>query len=425
MMNDIEYHKKLVGIIKNSIPYSLEAMYIEVPFSAGIKQMCQSIDIETETIQSSKLRLLTKSIKPKIFDSVDSFLKIKDLTREANILIFDKNDTVSYIENVTYRNFEIEKNNYLISNTQWYLEFLNFLKEQEKEVNGSFHFIDSYNRDLRKIILVSISEKSRLSITYDIVAPHFDNTKDLSFGVKCYKKCFNAENVNLPRFLKSATINIVSNYSNENRIKLFVENLEHIVSKAMINFEIYLNELSLDKIKKDYDEVKTKYFNSLSDILSTLTQNIIALPIAIAALLFAVGKIKEESTYLGLLGVSIIITTFYISSLLRVHFKDLVYTKRIFLIDYSLLIDNKFFKKYPEETLLFKEVKKRIFDRVNFLQTLIESYFWIMNTFNVSLIILILFYLKISTSVLWAIGASLMLLLAVFRNYILSEESSL
>ena len=54
--------------------------------------------------------------------------------------------------------------------------------------------------------------------------------------------------------------------------------LNEITNNARINFEIYLNNLSIDKIRKEYDEYKSKYFKDVSEILNNLTQKIIGFP---------------------------------------------------------------------------------------------------------------------------------------------------
>lgn len=419
-MADINYHKELaltLGAVKDAV---VDASFIEVNYTDEVLDKCKSLNIETEKIQT-KLRLLTNTIQTKVFDSVESFLKTKEINNQSNFLIFNNANIFSYINETTFLDFQKKTDCYLIKNTKTFLEFQSFLKEQEKETDGTFHFVDSYNKDLRKIIFVSLSEKGRLNISYELASPHFDESQDFCRGFERYKACFGEENSSLVKFLKSATINLVSNYPIESRFKQYFENLNEIVDKARINFEVYLNELSIDKIKKDYDDVKSKYFNGLSDILSKLSQNIIALPIGIAAILFAIEKIKNEASFLYLLIIAILITSIYVSLLLRVHFKDLIYIQKVFNYDYGLLIENNFFKKYPQESTLFSEIKDRINDRVNFLKLIIESYFWVMNLANLFIVGLLFSYLKVKETGIMIIVILILILLAVARNYILDK----
>ena len=422
-MMDINYHKELVTIVGAINDAVVDASYIEIIYSDEIIARCNILNIETERIQN-KLRLLTNSIKTKVFGSIETFLKTKEINLKSNFLIYYNSKIVSYIDGVTYIDLQVTPDCYLVQNAKTYLEFQIFLKNQEKELDGTFHFVDSYNMDLRKIIFVSLSEKGRLNITYGISIPLFDEAQDFSRGFERYIACFSDENTSLTKFLKSATINLVSNFPTESRFKQYFESLNEIVDKARMNFEVYLNELSIDKIKKDYDEVKSKYFNGLSDILSKLSQNIIALPIGIAAILFAIEKIKVIPTFLYLLIAAILITSIYISLLLRVHFSDLIYIQKVFNYDYSLLIENNFFKKYPRETTLFCEIKDRINDRVKFLKLVIESYFWIMNLANLFILSLLLSYLKIPETGILFIAIAIIIALSFARNYILDKTNA-
>src|SRR5690606_4683270 len=107
------------------------------------------------------------------------------------------------------------------------------------------------------------------------------------------------------------------------------EKLNEITNSARINFEIYLNNLSIDKIRKDYDEYKSKYFKDVSEILNNLTQKIICLPIFIATTLFAIEKVKESPIFLIIIIIAILITTIYLILLLRINFYDLKYIDTI------------------------------------------------------------------------------------------------
>ena len=422
-MADINYHKELVSTLGTIKDVVVDPSYIEMDYSDEVLAKCKNLNIETERIQS-RLRLLTNSIQTKVFESVETFLKTKEITNQSNYLIFNNSNIVSYINGTTFFDYQPKPDYFLIKNTKTFLEFQSFLKEQEKEIDGTFHFVDSYNKDLRKIIFVSLSEKGRLNITYELASPLFDETQDFCRGFERYKACFGEENSSLAKFLKSATINLVSNFPTESRFKQYFENLNEIVDKARINFEVYLNELSIDKIKKDYDDVKSKYFNGLSDILSKLSQNIIALPIGIAAVLFAIEKIKNETSFLYLLIAAILITSIYVSLLLRVHFKDLIYIQKVFNYDYKLLIENNFFKKYPQESTLFSEIKERINDRVKFLKLIIESYFWVMNLANLFIIGLLFSYLKIRETGIMVIVIAVLIILTIARNYILDKTDA-
>jgi hypothetical protein len=422
-MLDIEYHKKLLSIIQPIEKAVFDPDYIEIEKSDQKIHTCRELGIDADE-ETSKLIILRNLDKVSIFKNVEEFLFVKEIKDSSSFLIIDDNGkSVSYIDRQTYVDSQYQPGNFLITNQKAYLDFLDYLKALEKETDDTFCFVDFYNRDFRKICFVTLSERGRAIINYDLKAPKFNPNKDLRPGFVKFRECFTQDNKNLPKFLKSVIVETVCNYVSETRLKEFIENLNEIVEKAQKNFEVYLNNLSIEKIKKDYDDVKSKYFDNLSEILSKLSQKIIALPIGISATIIAIYNVKDEPSLLVFLTAGILVTSIYVSILLRVHFNDLLNIKKTFQFDYSLLMENNFFNKYPEEKRFFKDVRNRIYGRFKYLKLVIEAYYWIMNTANIFIALFALQFLKVPRDFLIIIFICLFSILGALRNYTLKEDS--
>lgn len=422
-MSDVNYHLTLSKLIDPFPDAVVTSTYIEIANSPEKQAECAALDIEIEVVQN-KLRLLSHTFKIKVFKSFDELLLASDINRLENIIIFDNGRTISYINGETYIDFVAVDKNYCVENVKCYRTFHAFLKNHETETEELFYFVDLHNRDLRKISFISLSDKGRLDISYGLECPRFDDSKDLRPGFEKFKACFDDNNKSLAKFLKAAVISVGSTYPAEDRMKLLFESLVAVVEKARINFEVYLNGLSVEQIKKDYDEIKSKYFNTLSDILAKMSQNIIGLPIAISAVLLSLDKVKENLVYALLLTCILLVTTAYLCILLRVYTKDLGYVKRIFDQDFLTLSGNKFFKKYPTELTLFEEVRKRVTEKISLLHIIIESYFWIINAANLVVVAILLDSINTSAMAIFWISLILILLIISLRNYILGEEST-
>jgi hypothetical protein len=420
MMSKLEYHKKVYNLISASPNRIIDASFIEIDKTPQAVQLYEDLAINIEVIHN-RLRLLTNSINTKIYDSINSFLIINELSESADILIINEKDAISFFDGITYLNFE-QHENFLIKNHKVYLDFLSLLKKSETETEDSFHFVDSYNRDLRKISFVCLSDKGRLNIIYDLKAPLFDTRKSLSKSFEKFTACFDIENKSLLKFLKTSIISTASNFPVDKRLQFLIESLDEIVEKARINFEVYLNNLSIDKIKKDYDEVKSKYFDSLSDLLSNVSQKIIALPIGVSATLITVDKITGSIFYLVFIICVIITTSIYLSIILGINYKDLNYISKIFHNDYNTLLGNNFFHKRPEEKIVFEEIKTIIVDKISRLKIIIESYYWIMNIANAAISVFILSKLDIIPNALCFICIVWLFLLTILRNNILETS---
>lgn len=421
-MNRIESHISLKKIFELNSDILCLSDSIEIRYEKSAFSIISSINAQYEIIgNNDKIRIDKNSIDISIFSSLNEFRRSKLSHLKKSIFIIEDDIVYSFIEQKTYINFSLSNSN-LFTNLFAYNDFINFLKEQEKELDGTFHFIDSYNKDFRKIVLVSISEKSRLTINYPPEFPELDNSKNFGISLKRFKDCFEEKNTSLVRFLKTATINTVNTSNSDNKLKFFFENIDSIVDKARINFEVYLNELSVDKIKSDYDNLKSKYFDGLSEILSKVSQKIIALPISVSALLFAIEKVKDISTYLYILISIIIATSIFISTLLKMHYNDISYIYKIFYSDYKALIENNFFFNYPKEKEMFEEIRNRIDNRVLMLKIIIESFFWLLNISNIILIDLLLNNLNFKKDALILISFFLLTIITFARNNIIDSN---
>ena len=109
--------------------------------------------------------------------------------------------------------------------------------------------------------------------------------------------------------------------------------------------------------------------------------------------------------------------------MLRINFKDLIFTNKLLDKDYNTLIENNFFTKFEEEKETFNEVKDRIIERICYLKLIIESYFWVMNISNIVIIGIILKHLNLTTVQIIIPALLLLLGVGLFRNYIFEKES--
>jgi len=387
--------------------------------------LLKQLDISYEKIHKKYLSINKTEFPFLIFTSISDFLKLSNFQKQLNelmVIIKDKKP-ISFINGETFVNF-IENETNFINNVFAYWEFIDFLKTKDTNDDNSFHFIDYFNQDYRKIVLSNLTDKGRIIIKYTNIIPTFDEKINYKNKLNEFINCFNENNNHLPKFLKNSLIEYSSRYSDEDRMENIFNNLNQIVLTAKINFEVYLNNLSIDSIKKDYDEFKSKYFEELSDILSNMTNKIIGLPIGISATLFAVSKIENNPIFLILILLTLIVTLFYISLLLKINFKDVIYISQIYKKDFDSLQNNNFFKKFPDEIKDFEIVKDRITSRIKHLKLIVESYFWVLGISNIILIGFIFNKLSLKIEYIFFISLIEIFVLILVRNNILNKDSS-
>lgn len=422
----INYHKNIFDIFKDS-EFSINPDDIVFQYSANIEKQFSNLNIKTLKIREESLTVEKSDLKLNIFEKLEDYLKLNEVQKKENVLIINKkNVPFSLIDNITFTNFIQDENNFFFSNSKSFNEFIEFIKSQEIDSEEAFHFVDYVNKTNRKIVFTSLSEKGRLIMKYFNEIHNFDNKVDYSVSFKEFKTCFSKENLHLPKFLKNSIIEFSAKSKKEIRIYELFENLGTIIKTAKINFEIYLNNLSIDSIKKEYDEYKSKYFKEISEILSNITQKIIGLPIVIATTLFALEKIQISIQFLAMIIITILITNIYLILLLKINFNDLAYIKTVSERDYKKLISNKFFTIFPDEKEYFSEINSRLGRRVTQLKNICETYFWIIGITNIGLNILIFNKLNFSAGTIFIISLISFGIFAFTRNHILdnTEEKS-
>lgn len=419
----LELQKHINTFCKN-LEYDVRGDYIQFAYSENLNEFLQESDIAFELVLKEEIHIRYQDLGFTIFNNAKDYLTINNVSKKLDVLIiaFD-NKSLSNISNQCYIDFEPKDDFFFFSNALNFVEFIDFLKSKEQETEDAFHFIDYANDVSRKIVLTSITEKSRIILKYYKEVAETPNSKDFSKGLTLFKDCFVADNFNLPKFLKSSLIKFSSRYDFDDRISLVFQNLRSIVDDAKMNFEIYINNLSIDKIRKDYDDYKSKYFSEVSDVLRKISQQIIGFPIVVASTLFAIEKIKSNETLLWILAIVILVTTLYLILMLRMNFRDLKYADLLSEKDYQSIKDNNFFIKFPDEFKIFNQIKTRIAIRIKNLIIVCESYFWILSLSNTVLIDLILSYLKIKNVGIFFISAGILLVMILARNKIWDEKS--
>ncbi|SEQ59140.1 hypothetical protein [Flavobacterium frigoris] len=415
----IDFHKNIFKVFKES-EFSINSDDIVFQYCKSIEKQLSALSLKFLKIREEFITVEKKDLDLNIFEKLEDYLKLNEVVKKGNVLIINKESVpLSLIDNITFTNFIVDENNFFFSNSRSFYEFIEFIKSQEMDSDEAFHFVDYVNKTNRKIVFTSLSEKGRLIINYFNEIHSFDSKINYSISLEEFKSCFIKENLHLPKFLKNSIIEFSSKSKKEIRVNELFENLDKIIKNAKINFEIYLNNLSIDSIKKEYDEYKTKYFKEISDILSNITQKIIGLPIVIATTLFALEKIQISVQFLLMIIITILVTNIYLILLLKINFNDLSYIKTIAERDYKKIISNKFFAVFPEEREYFTEIKTRLDTRVKQLKNICETYFWIIGITNIGLNILIFNKLELSSGFVFMISIISFGIFAFARNIIL------
>lgn len=413
-MTRLEISKSVYTIISQASDISANDDYILLQGHGNFKESLEALGFTGEEIDG-KYRFKPKAKNLIIFTSTEKLLASPNFNIIYDYLVLTGgNNSLAFIEGKTYIDFTLADINFTFTNIVTYRDFITFLKTLEAETVSGFAFVDHFNIDYRRILMLNTSENIRLNINYEIKTPVFDSSIDYSLQFERFKKAFKNEDNNYLKFVKNAAISKLLSVDIEARLKVFFVSLENILDQATINFDVYLNEVSIDKLRQEYENVKFKYFEQISDLTSKFTHQILTLPIAISATLFAIDNVKTNWFYLLVVLLSILVGSGFLLLLLKINFKDLNYIKRVLDNEFEQLKLNNFFVKHTNELTVFTETNNQINSRIKFLRDIITIFSYILIISNILIIghALTLFNLSHSVSLLVCL-----ILFFVIANY--------
>lgn len=315
------------------------------------------------------------------FNNENEFInQVKDDDFNKPILIDNYKDNYSYLyfeNNFTYLNDELSNIN-LIQNGLAVKEVKAFFKDLSNKEKYGIEIVDNYSNSNLVITFISLKDKTKVNLNFKPTG-----TLKLSSDIDYYTKVNSLieylikENKQFSVFLKNS---IISNllYEEKDVFALFFEKIDKIFYEAKLNYNVFLHELSLDKIKTDYKEYKQKYFASQNDILSKISTQVLALPISIAASAFSLFNLKGElfPTIIVIFGLVSYIT--YVTFIVRIYFYDINNLNILAQRDFQILKTHPFFNENRDELNYFEEIKNNLFDRLKSLKMGLNIFTFIM-----------------------------------------------
>lgn len=424
-------YKNILQVISkaNNVVFLSGELYLELTFNeSNVRDECISLlgVYEYEALRNNTLRISLEQKGLKMFYDNNDFRRrikmnhVKDGNFHFNVFVLNGTGSNSLFydnkETQTYLNFVSAPKNYFFQNVLYYFMLLSFLKEQEHQEDHHFYFVDHFNSDNRKIILTSLKKEGKLTIGYPSEVPDFDSQISIKSKIERFISCFNEKQ--LPKFLKAELFNILPSFRQEERLKAFIQNLDLIIEKAEQNFEIYLSELTLDNFKSQYLEFRLKYFSQFRDILSKITNQILAFPLSITASAFATYKVIDSVVLCSLIVAAFIAFSIYSLFMMNAQKEDVNEIIRLFNADYANFSKSSFFEKYPDELVSFRETYDYVSKRSVFLIRCIKIYSAILIFVNSLFVVFILFQVfTIKISIIIGIGIFVSLLLVSILLY--------
>jgi hypothetical protein len=296
---------------------------------------------------------------------------------------------------ITYVNQNQINNDNFYHNYLKYWEFLSFLKDNEHKEDYNFHFVDYFSMDKSLFILTTAKKEGKLTVNFPEIHLYLDPKINYSDRFDRFFKAFDDTNKTLPKFIKSEFFAQLSTISKEDRFKILIEKLDIICEIAEQNFDIYLQDLSLDNFKKDYLASKDKYFSSLRDILNKIGNQAIGLPVTVTAILIAANNIGTNILSSLLLIFAVVVYNIFTVMVIQIQRSELMDLRGRFRSEFESLSKSDFFKKYSTQIQPFENIKEQVEARIKLINITLVFFLSLHLATQVLLILKLLFQIAL------------------------------
>ena len=412
----------LCAILRSNVSVydeNVEMITIKSTDSIGLKAALTAENIVYTKIQDQQIQIDVNQLGFKFYWTDNEFKSkihtVSDFGNQDYLILnlLDKKERIFIANSKQEYIGEAKYNSWFIQNTFIYLEILEKLKEKANPSN-EFHFIDNFDQSSDRFLITSPKEPGKLLIQIPDETINLDEAIDYKLELSFFDSVFEPNNKNLPIFLKTEIYSQLKAIDENQRLSYLISKFRNIYNIAQKNFEVYLNDLSIDDLKKGYEDYKKKYFELVSDIIGKITNQFIALPITVATAAFAIIRV-EDSIFASILIITALLgASFYLSYMLRIYRKDIDYFSTIITKDYNRLLSSKFFTKYPEEIEDFNFIKENLLSKINSYRKLISVYFILMWIFN-TLLLYLLMYIQLKSM----FSALLFISISIISNIVL------
>jgi len=376
-MEQINYLSETLGKLKG-ISFDEGRLTITFPRTAN-QQILDAIDtslVEIEYNSAHEAEIDISKLGFYYYHNEKDFLRRVDKSRWDKLsylysenVVYDPTTMESRISSV------LDKSYFLINNNHLYFELLIFLKRQEHQEGKIFYFVDYFSWDSRIIVFTTLKKEGKLSISFATGGLELPDDIYLKESLERLQHAFGDSSRNFPKFIKSELIVQLFKYHVNDRMLKFLEEFVAILNIAEQNFEIFLHDLSLENLKKDFIEHKNKYFTQSREILSKLTNQIIGLPITIAASVFSTYKISDSPSTLVIILFVFSLYAIFSIFLLKLQKEDIRDLRSTFLKDYDYIKESPFFVKFDDQLVDFEAAKTQISNRFSHLILAINIYY--------------------------------------------------
>lgn len=335
--------------------------------------------VQTAKEKNGKIEFEKDQLPFSYFDTQEEFfatVRQQHLTKDVVIRQFEGATYYHSVDNETATLGSEPATDFLIPNAIVYFNLLALLEKLGQMESVSFEFVDKFSRTAGKATFAAPVDKKKIVIEFPVAGiPHFDRSDFRDVFAEFEKKVQSDKDV-LPGLIKSALIQKLYALGSKVGVPEFLRNLSSILGEAELNFGVYIHELSLQSIQKDYRNFRKEYFKEQNEIISKLTSQLIALPVSLAGSAFAVYKLNQYPAAICVILIGIVFYGLYSSHVAKLFWDDAKNLEQVSLDDDNYIRTNGFFTKHDKELDGFKRSYEWVERRLNKIKSSIQMYYY-------------------------------------------------
>ena len=355
-------------IVKNSLVFdgSNLRFKIENNYSSNLETANKIFKTINELINGEiEIKLTSCKLKSTFFYfDYDNYLRdyeyYKDVFSNSNIVIIDFEAKILFKE--INEEFTLKKAD--IFNYIQYRELQDFLISKNE-------FTPYHDKFSKQFVIIG-KEKGAFHIGYNSLEKRKISNEDIKPFVEELKSEFVKKE--FIQFFKDVIINSLHSTDIKDRLFELTKSLKLLLNLTAKDYESYVLDFAIDKIKSKFKEERNKYFESLEKSIDTVSKQIVSFPLTFGATAFASYQVKDKPWILILIVIAYLLYTF-------IAFKVLSIT------DYNILClksdvnkeENEIKNGYEKVYADFKEDFIKIWTKIRKLEGLVLILKWILS----------------------------------------------
>ena len=275
---------------------------------------------------------------------------------------------------------KVDQTNLFCKNYLIYQETLEFFLETKE--------FAQFKNDSSKNFTIISKEYGVFHIGYRLPDFYYFYTIKLDGKLKRLKNEFAKKE--FIQFFKEIVVASVHSTNEDERFQTLISQLDSIIDLTSKDYEAYVSNFAIDKIKSEFKEERESYFENIDRSISSIGKQVISFPLTFAASIFASYKVQDKPGVILLILIAYFLYTVIAILILRMTSYN-VWCLRQDVNEEETQIKTEYSKLYSNFESDFKKIRNKILN--------LRIIIWVL--YGVLIFLFILFALYSSNIMSW------------------------